>query len=76
LPLYLSKNGDTLVLTYEYGGSITIIYNQRENRVVGRIRALSYNGGESRLVRRLVIGDSGKVCPFSHVESLVSTDWK
>ena len=40
LPLYLSKNGDTLVLTYEYGG-ITIIYNQRDNRVVGRIRALS-----------------------------------
>jgi len=32
LPLYLSENGDTLILTY-HGEDEAVIYNQRENRV-------------------------------------------
>jgi len=72
MPLYLSKNGDTLILLFPlnrtnrgtwifdyYGDDEAIIYDRRENRA-----------------QRISIDDN--LCRFSYVESLVSTSthWK
>jgi F-box interacting protein len=60
LPLYVSKNGDTAILTNEEDDK-AIIYNQRDNRVV-RTTTIS--------------NDIHWFSAIDYVESLVPTPWK